>query len=321
MDTDNPVSTMGNQGSKDFDSAISETTQQQGTTQESSSPIENVQATNASQGMIPRKQAPKDDGDVQAVPQAVPQGDATTQTQPTAPAATTPQTQADIIRATAEAVAQAHVRAQQAQQPTVQAPAEKELSPEEFNKKFSVTRANEELVTTILGPDPRKAALALDQYGQNLVKQAILMTMELQGAELGRFRQEVTPHLQSWQTYQREREARAAEERFFKSAPDLANEKELVMELKDAFIAKVQAGQVRFTNETEAFNAVANAARSILKRVNPAWGQAGAATSQAPTQGQPQARRMSVASTTGRSGSGQAAAKSDADLVFGADAR
>jgi hypothetical protein len=314
-ENDNPVGSMGSQGSQDFDSMI--TTPQGGSTPPPSQdggghPGENLGAQNDAAGKLPQKSLTPDAGQA-------PDG----QGGQTAPSATPPaaQSQADIIRATAEAVAAAHVRGQQSQQHQPQGPAPKaDLSPQEFQQKYNVTRANEELVSTILGQDPRKAAAALDQYGQNLVKQAILMTMELNEANLGKFREEVNPHLQSWQTYQRQQEAVAAEGRFFKAAPDLAGEKDLVMELKDAYLAKVQAGQIRFANEQEAFNAVANAARTILKRVNPAWGQGQSGGQQAPTTGQQPGRRMSVASTTGRSGTGQAAAKSDVDMVFGADA-
>jgi hypothetical protein len=234
---------------------------------------------------------------------------------PPTPSASGP-SQAEIIRATAEAVAQAHLRGRTEATPT---PA-KELSPEEFNRKYNVTRAHEELVTAIIGQDPKKAVAALDAYGQGLVKQAILMAMELSDANLGRYRDEVNPKLTAWEQYRSQQEAVAAEGRFYQFAPDLANERELINEIKDSFIAKVRAGQVKFSSEPEAFKAVAETARTILKKVNPSWGQGGGA-SQAQTQGQQQGRHMSVASSTGRSGTGQATVKSDAELVFGADAR
>lgn len=308
-DNDNPVSSLGNQGSNELDSMLSGDTQSgvAGNKQDvGSTSGENLGSTSDAAG-IPKKALPKDDG------QQAAQSAATSQS--TLPAG---QTQADLIRATAEAVAQAHIRATQQQQQQQAQPQKKELSPDEFNRKYNVTRANEELVATILSGDPKKAAIALDQYGQNLVKQAILMTMELNDENLTKFREEVNPHLQSWQSYRQQQEHVAAENRFYQFAPDLAQERELVTELKDAFITKVKSGQVRFNNEHEAFTAVANAARSILKKVNPSWGQGGG--QQAQTTGQPTGRRMSVASSTGRSGTPQATAKSDVDLVFGADA-
>lgn len=310
-ETENPVGTLGNQGSQDFEAMTSGNNQsQQQSSQNSGVPAgEQLSAQNDASGAKPTKALPQETSAGQT---PSPSGNQ----QPTVQ-----QSQADIIRATADAVAQAHIRAQQelTAQQRAAAPAP-ELSPEEFNKKFSVTRANEELVTTILGQDPKKAALALDQYGQNLVKQAILMTLELSEAKLGKFREEVTPHVTAWQKHLQEQQTIAAEQRFFQSAPDLQAEKDLVMELKDAFIAKVQAGQVSFKNEQEAFAAVANAARTILKRVNPQWGANGAANNSAPAAGQSQGRRMSAASSAGRSGTSQAAAKSDVDLVFGSDA-
>jgi hypothetical protein len=292
-ETDNPVPSLGDQGSQTFSDVIIPPVGPTG---------ENTQQTSDAGGRLPQKSA--DDGQ-----QSVTQPKQTTAAE---------QSQADIIRATAEAVAAAHVRgAQSAAQPAM--PSQKDISPEDFAKKYNVTRANEELVATILGNDPKRAALALDQYGQNLVKQAILMTMELNSNELTRFRGEIDPHIQSWQSYRAQQEAVAAEQRFFSYAPDLANEKALVMELKDAFITKVRAGQVQFANENEAFSAVANAARTILKKVNPSWTPT-AGNQSGPTGGQQTGRRMSVASSTGRSGTPQATAKSDVESVFGPDA-
>ena len=304
----NPVTSMGSQGSQDFDSLTSGTSPQTNQKQTPMAPV--------SEG-LPGEQLSDVTGagkPAKSLPQTTESGQQ--------PGTTPPgMSQADIIRATAEAVAKAHMAGQQSQQQQqVQAPrGTQDLSPEEFNKKFSVIRANEELVTTILGQDSKKAAIALDTYGQNLVKQAILMAMELTESNLGKFREEVNPHITSWQQYRQQQETVAAEQRFFKSAPDLANERDLVMELKDAFIARVRAGQVRFTNEAEAYSAVANAARSILKRVNPQWGAA-SGTQVASTTGQHQGRQMSAASSAGRSGTPMATAKSDVDLVFGADA-
>lgn len=94
------------------------------------------------------------------------------------------------------------------------------------------------------------------------------------------------------------------------------------MEMKDAFLAKVQSGQVRFENEQQAFQAVANATQSILQRVGGGRGQTqtGQGTQQ---QQQTSTRQMAAASSAGRTATGQTTAtkKDVVEEVFGADAR
>lgn len=233
------------------------------------------------------------------------------------------QSTADIIKATAEALVAAQGGRQGQQQ---NPPQEQQLTPEQFNQKYGVVQVTEQHMAAILGQDAKHAAATLNGIIQAAVKQAALMTLDVADARIGKVKSEFEPHISSWQKHQNEIKEQKAEQEFFKAYPDLAVERELVMEMKDAVLAKVNAGQLRFNSPQEAFNAVATATRNILKRMSPG----GTGTQSGQQQGgqgggqqtpSPATRQMSGASSSGRSGTGQAAVKSDVESVFGADAR
>tara|TARA_R110000868_G_scaffold323676_1_gene584596 strand:+ start:196 stop:1194 length:999 start_codon:yes stop_codon:yes gene_type:complete len=320
-------SALGNQGSQDFASMVSVGGSQGpstagkspvpgGATGPSGVPTKTAAQIDAEQGVVDgtltTPETGAQPGQVTNPLQAGQGGDGTT----TPPAA---QTNSDVIKATVDAMIAAQNAARQQQAPAQQQ-AEKTLSPQEFDAKYKVARANQELVTTILGQDPVKAASALNTYGQNLVQQAVLMALDLTDANVSKVRSEFAPHISSWQNHQQQIQAQQAEDRFFKGHPDLNAERDLVMELKDAYIAKVQSGQVRFNNEQEAFSTVANAARNILTKIRggaaaPGGGQGGQGNvPAAPSTG---SRQMSAAASAGRTGTGRAAVKTDGEQVFG----
>jgi hypothetical protein len=236
---------------------------------------------------------------------------------PAAPALATPAApvfDSRMLESVVEAAARGARGAQQAQQPT-----EKDLSPEEFNRKFGVVQVNESHIAALMDADPKKAAAVLNNLLQGSVAQAVRMANELHQAEFGRMREEITPHIQSWQQYQRERLDIQAKDRFFETNKDLLGEEDLVMTIKDAILTKVQSGQIRFTSEQEAFNAVATASRQLLTRMNKKTAAVGG-TQNTQTTGQNTGRQMSTASAAGRSGTGQATALSDVEQIFGKDA-
>jgi len=219
------------------------------------------------------------------------------------------------VEATANAMAQRNVPAQQQTQ-------QRELSADEFNQRYGIVRPNEQMLTAILGQDPKAAVATLDNLFQANLVASMRMANDIIEAKMKQLDDRYRPHIDSWQQHRQTIANQEAESRFFKAFPDLANERETVMEMKDAFITKVNAGQIRFANEQEAFNAVATATRSLLQRVR-GGGQGSTQTGQShQNQHQSSGRQMSVASSAGRTGTGQAAAKgSIVDEVFGVDAR
>lgn len=230
-------------------------------------------------------------------------------------ASATAATNAELIHSVVEATVAGMSKREQQQVRQDQ----RELSPEEFNKKYGVVQITESHMQQILDADPKKGAAALNNIIQGAVRQAMLMQQDLTASELSRMRGEFEPHVKSWQSYQQEQREVSLQNEFYKLHPDLSDERPLVEELTAAMVAKVQAGQLKISTKEEGFKAVADAAKKIVARMNKpvtnggqtnAGGNSGAAT-----------RQMSAASSAGRAGTGQAAAKSDVELVFGNDAR
>jgi hypothetical protein len=196
------------------------------------------------------------------------------------------------------------------------------MSPQEFDAKYGIIRPTEAMVNQLFNTDPRQAVAVLDHLFQANLTAALRMSNDIMEAKLNQLQEQYRPITQSFQEQQKAAQNQASENRFFTAYPALANEKGLVMEMKDAFIAKVQAGQIRFNTEAEAFAAVANATQTILNRIRP--GGAPAAGTQPGVANRSNGRQMVTASGTGRQGSGTSTANKPKDIVdevFGADAR
>lgn len=222
---------------------------------------------------------------------------------------------AALIRAAVEGtLAGINKPAQQGRQP------EKELTDAEFNSKYGIPTIDAGIMQRLLDADPAKGALVLQNLLMQAVRSGALISKDLYTSDITKLRGEFEPHVKSWQDYQNERTENKAQEMFYTDHPDLKDEKELVMELKDALIAKIQSGQRKpFTSQKEANKAVADAARLLVARMNkPGTAAQGGA---APAAIQPSTRQMSAASSAGRSGTGHATVKSAVEEVFGADAR
>jgi hypothetical protein len=195
------------------------------------------------------------------------------------------------------------------------------MSPQEFDAKYGIIRPTEAMVNQLFNTNPQQAVAVLDQLFQSNLTASLRMANDIIEAKLNQLQEQYRPIVSSYQEQRQLAQNQASEGRFFAAYPNLTNEKGLVMEMKDAFIAKVQAGQIKFTNEAEAFAAVANATQSILNRLRP--GGAPAAT-QPGVANRSNGRQMVTASGTGRQGSGTSTANKPKDIVeevFGADAR
>lgn len=194
------------------------------------------------------------------------------------------------------------------------------MSPEAFNRKYQIRAVTADDIKVLLDQDPNKAAQALNDLLIANTRTAVLMASDVFQAQLAKTRGEFEPHVKAWTAYQTQQREQQAQSSFYIKYPDLANEKELVQEMIDSLRAKRDAGQVKFTSDEQVFEAVAAASRKLLARMN-TQASAAAGTTAQPTNRQTSTRQMATASTAGRSGTGQTAAKSDVDEVFGADAR
>lgn len=262
----------------------------------------------------------KKDTQASAQPAATP---AAAQPAATPTAATADPTKGGVDPATLEQIVSAAVAGATKNQSQVQpapAAAPKEISVEEFNKKYGIPTVNAEVMQRILDADPAKGAQAMQNLLLQAVRSGALIAKDALGADIGKLRDEFSPHIQSWQKYDGERREKAMYDTFFTTYPDLKDERELVDALGTEFASRVKAGTIKISSPEEGMKLVAEAVRKTVTRLRGAGGQVpGKGTSPAPAV-VPQ-REMSAASSAGRSGTGQPQQKSDVENVFGSDAR
>lgn len=294
----NPIQDVAERGDAEFNKLINET-----------QPTGNTGAAKrATSGTIPTKDVSKD-----------PEGEKAVEVTPAKQAPTeTPEQRSALIASVVKATLDGSRQPEKV--------ATRQISDEEFNKKFGVQNITEAHIQQILDADPKKAAAALNGMLQGLNRQSLLMAQELFQAELAKQRAEFEPHVKSWTSYQKQQNEARVEQQFYIDHPALADEKDLVSEIRDAMVLKVQQGQLKFATQQEANKAVADAAMKIVSRMQKpqgsangtsSTGQSSQQTEQRPTGG----RQMSAASSAGRAGTGKAATLTDAEMIFGADAR
>lgn len=233
-------------------------------------------------------------------------------TPPVAPVPpTTPSIQppADLTKTVTEAVLAAERARQQAAQQTQQQTIQ-DLTPEQFNKKYGVVQVTPQHMQQIFDQDPAKGAAALNSIIQGAVKQALLMGNAFAEHKLGKVIEQITPLQQAHQ----EQHERSLWDGFFKGNPDLVNERALIEEIKDAAIGR----KMTFDSKDALYTFLAKTARERLARVGGSQAQ-GTTANVAPNVQQRQApptRQMTPLSQGGRSGTGKASSKSDAELIF-----
>lgn len=302
----NPVEGLAGQGESDFASVI-------GTQDKAQSP-----GAAQTGGTKPRSALPQKD--VANIPEGEPSNPVVAPVKVASPAPS----QADLIRDTVAATAAAF---KQTAAPTTQqrqrTPQEEEA---EFNQKYGVVRIDPTEMAQLFDQDPKKAAAWFENKLQAVARQALLMGKELGSSEIGQIRAEYEPKIKAWDAYQQRQYEEKIETDFYKEHADLADERDLVETVKSDLINRVKSGQLKFPDQKSANNAVAEATRKIVARMNKpvtpdAQQTPGAKPTGKPATVAPAVRQMSGASSPGRSGTGKAAALTDAELVFGTEAR
>lgn len=280
-----------------------------------------VHPTGAGPSNVPSKKA--DDGQQQqqgGQQQTQQQGGNQQQTQQSATSAIDPSVLEQIVQAAARGATAAQQGNQQQQQQ------QKDLSPEEFNARYGLVTVTEAHMARLMDQDPKKAAAELNNILQSNLRAAVLMARDLTQTEFAKVRGEYEPHVSSWKAFQAEQREAQMQERFYKAHPDLVNEKELVKEMTDAIRARVLSGQIAFKTEAEVFQAVGEASRKLLARMNKQANGSGSGGQQSnqsqhqQQQGQGQSsssRQMTAASAAGQSGGGQTAGSSEEQKIFG----
>lgn len=99
-----------------------------------------------------------------------------------------------IIKSTVDATAAAM---QRTAQPATQQRQTQEISPQEFDRRYGIIRPNEQMLTAILGQDPKIAVQTLDQLFQSNLTAALRMSNDLVEAKLKELDSKYQPHISS----------------------------------------------------------------------------------------------------------------------------
>lgn len=216
------------------------------------------------------------------------------------PAAAPSLSDADLTRIAA--VAAGAVRQSQPQQAPAQ---ESPMTDEQFAARYRTPKVDAAVMQAILDTDPVKGAAALSALLKQTYTSALLMSNDLHQAEIAKVRGEFEPHISTFRAYQQQQQKVALENEFYSLHQDLANERELVNETIDAFQAKASRGEVRFTDKSQAFKAVADSVRKILSRMGATPANGGQQTPNHEASSSSGPRKMAAATSQGRSATGQ----------------
>lgn len=192
---------------------------------------------------------------------------------------------------------------------------EKGISPEEFDRTFNVTRADEKLFRDVFGIDPDshvspERVAAFNNYCQGLVKQAVTMSAFQTQAVEGRMQQHVNPAVE----YARMQQHEKLKTEFFDTNKDLKSYEPLVAEVYQKLSATGYKG-----SKEEVFKTIAEQTRVILKSLPGDLLGAGSGNTVSQNQPSKPAHKMSTVSAGGQSGAGgrQSSPKTGPAAIFG----
>lgn len=176
----------------------------------------------------------------------------------------------DQIAAVAQKTIEAHQQrlqqqAQQASQPT--RGQQEELTPETRQELFRPVRVTADTFTGIMGyaPDNEQQVAGLQQFANAIAENALRMSMYYTARQTEQLQQAVHPLVQQQHVLAEQQQ----EARFVRAYPDLAEHRDLLIELRDAATAR----KLQFNTEKEAFDFIANHARTILTKIKGPVGQ------------------------------------------------
>jgi len=199
-------------------------------------------------------------------------------------------------------------------------PQPRPVSDQEFQQHFGVVNLDAQGYANILGfvPEKPEHIKALNDYGQNLVRQALRMSQFVFQQELGKLRGEFSGQFQPLLETHKQTVERQLFDEFTSMNPDLKDHGALVQEI----VTNLRLSNHQFQGEgaqkkLNAFNFVADRARTLLGKGAP---QGSTTPQQQPTSAQPAQRRMTPMSMGGTQTSGGSASKqplNDAVAIFG----
>lgn len=190
----------------------------------------------------------------------------------TAPAAQAASAQdtAALIRAAVDSTAQAMLKQQGQTQGMAQA--QRAMTDEEFAQRYGITKYDAKYIEKLFDKDPAKAADVLNEMNRNAYTAAVRMANDLIAAQQAQAEARYGPRFQAVEKFMAEQTERQATDRFYKAYPDLGPEADLVKEVLDATQAKISRGELRFTDEKQAFQYVADATNKVVSRMQKSGG-------------------------------------------------
>lgn len=188
--------------------------------------------------------------------------------------------------------------------------AQKTMTDAEFAQRYGITKYSAKHLEQLFDKDPNKAAAVLDEMQRNAYTAAVKMSNDLVQAALANERASYAPRMQAVEKFMAAQVEREASATFYAKFPDLQPESDLVKEVLDSTQAKIARGELKFTDQNQAFQFVADATKKLVSRMTPAGG------SKSPGQQSPPARQMAAASTAARPGGQTAKPASGLDAVM-----
>lgn len=257
--------------------------------------------------VVSRRPAPQEPA-ISAQQQAAPT--IPTQQQGAASGTTVPQqSTAELIRAAVESTAAA-VRQ------SIPAPAQpppRQMSDAEFAAHYGIPQVDAKGLERLFDKDPNAAAAFLNDVLRQTQTATLRMAQDLYKAEMQSRMTTLQPRLSQMEQFIAAENERRAGERFYTSYPNLRGEEPLVKEILDATQAKIQRGELKFSNESEAFKFIADSAAKLTARMAPA---AGSGSPSQQGRQNPQGRQMATASSAARPGGGNAQPVAEIDKVM-----
>lgn len=218
---------------------------------------------------------------------------------------------ASLIRAAVESTAAAMQKSQG--QTAGMERAQKTMSEEEFAQRYGITKYDAKAIERLFDKDPAKAAEVLNEINRNSYTSAVRMANDLLAAQAAALEGKYASRFQAVEKFMATQVEREATDRFYSQFPALKPESDLVKEVLDATQAKIARGELRFTDEKQAFQYVADATQKVVSRMTPSTGtQGNGQQSPAGT------RQMAQATQSARPGGQPNRVKSDMDAVMSA---
>ncbi len=244
---------------------------------------------------------------------ATPAQAATPATPSAAPAVT-----GDAIKAAIDATAQAMLRQNAALRQTPNAPA-KEMTDDEFNAHYGIPKVDIARLERLFDKDPAKGAAALEEIMAQNRTASLKMAKDLIDLQIGQRMEAFQPRVSAMEKFIQEQTEAKATDRFYTAFPDLKPEQDMVNEILAAVHARRKTGELKFTDEAQAFKFVADATN---QRISTMRSKYGASTPNGQPSGQQTpptgGRQMASATSAARPGGQTSRPATDLDKVMSA---